>query len=176
MNRKHIGALCLAALPFVLLAGLAVAAGTNSSQFAAARNATASFHDLDKAEAAGYGRFLDAAGIACIDSLSAGGMGVHYVNGGLVGDAVLDATRPEALVYEPQPGGGERLVALEYIVFKGVWEAAGHLSPPSMFGRQFDFTESPNRYGIPPFYALHAWLWKPNSSGDLEPWNPRIDC
>jgi hypothetical protein len=176
MKRRHVLVLCLAAVPFVVLAGLAVAAGANSSQFAAAKNATASFHDLDKAEAGGYGRFADAAGIACIESPGVGGMGVHYVNGGLVGDAVLDATRPEALVYEPKPGGGLRLVALEYIVFRDVWEAAGHLSRPSLFGRQFDFTDSPNRYGIPPFYALHAWLWKPNSSGDLEPWNPRIDC
>jgi hypothetical protein len=176
MKRRHVLVLCLAAVPFVALAGLAVAAGASSSQFAAAKNATASFHDLDKAEAAGYGRFVDAAGIACIESPGVGAMGVHYVNGGLVGDAVLDATRPEALVYEPKPGGGLRLVALEYIVFRDVWEAAGHLSPPSLFGRQFDFTNSPNRYGIPPFYALHAWLWKPNSSGDLEPWNPRVDC
>lgn len=176
MTRKHIVILCLAALPVLLLAGIAVAAGTNASQLSEARNATAAFHDLDKAEAAGYGLFPDAAGIACIEAPGVGGMGVHYVNGGLVGDAVLDATRPEALVFEPKPGGGERLVALEYIVFKSAWEAAGHLSPPSMFGRQFDFTDSPNRYGIPPFYALHAWLWKPNSAGDLEPYNPRIDC
>jgi hypothetical protein len=176
MRRRHILVLCLAAVPFVVLAGLAVAAGGNGSQFAAAKQATAGFHNLEAAEAAGYGRFPDAAGIACIESPGVGGMGVHYVNGGLVGDAVLDATRPEALVYEPKPGGGLHLAALEYIVFKDVWEAAGHLQPPAMFGRQFDFTNSPNRYGIPPFYALHAWLWKTNSSGDLEPWNPRVDC
>jgi hypothetical protein len=102
-------------------------------------------------------------------------MGVHYVNGNLVGDAVLDPARPEALVYE-QKAGGLHLAALEYIVFKDVWQAAGHLQPPTMFGRQFDFTNSPNRYGIPPFYALHAWLWKTNTSGDLESWNPRIHC
>jgi hypothetical protein len=152
--------------------GLAIAAGA----FDGAKSATARFHDLDKAEAAGYGRFVDAAGIACIESPSAGAMGVHYVNGSLVGDAVLDPKRPEALVYEPKAGGGMKLVALEYIVFKEVWEVAGHLRPPSMFGRQFDFTDSPNRYGIPPFYALHAWIWKPNPSGILEPWNPRVDC
>jgi hypothetical protein len=175
MKRRHITVLCLTALLFVVLAGLAVAAGGNGGQFAAAKQATAEYHNLAKAEAAGYGRFLDAAGIACIES-AAGGMGVHYVNGGLVGDAVLDPTRPEALVYEEKAGGGLRLAALEYIVFKDVWEAAGHLQPPSMFGRQFDFTDSPNRYGIPPFYAMHAWLWQTNASGDLEPWNPRIDC
>jgi hypothetical protein len=152
--------------------GLAIAAGA----FDGAKSATARFHDLSKAEAAGYGKFVDAAGIACIESAAAGGMGVHYVNGRLVGDAVLDPTQPEALVYQPKPGGGVRLVALEYIVFKDVWEAAGRVDPPSLFGRQFDFTAFPNRYGIPAFYALHAWIWKPNPSGTLEPWNPLVDC
>jgi hypothetical protein len=172
MKFKRFGLGLLLVVPLAVV-GLAIAAGA----FEGAKSATARFHDLDKAEAAGYGKFPDAAGIACIESpTGAGGMGVHYVNGGLVGDAVLDPTRPEALVYQPKPGGGVRLVALEYIVFKAVWEAAGHVSPPSMFGRQFDFTNSPNRYGIPPFYALHAWIWKPNPSGILEPYNPRVDC
>jgi hypothetical protein len=158
-------------VPLVVV-GLAIAAGA----FDGAKSATARFHDLDKAEAAGYGKFPDAAGIECIEAPGVGGMGVHYVNGSLVGDAVLDPQRPEALVYQPKPSGGVRLVALEYIVFKDVWEAAGHSQPPSMFGRRFDFTDSPNRYGIPPFYALHAWIWKPNPSGILEPYNPRVDC
>lgn len=176
MKARHVIVFCMAAVPFVLLGGLVVAAGANDSQFAAARNATAAFHDLDKAEAAGYGRFPDAAGIACIESPGLGAMGVHYANGALVGDAVLDATRPEVLVYEPKSGGGHRLVAHEYLVFRDAWHNAGHVQPPSLFGRQFDFTDSPNRYGIPAFYSLHAWLWKPNPSGQLEPWNPRVDC
>lgn len=176
MRRRHVLVLVLAMLPFAVVAGLAVAAGGNGAQLSAVKQATAHFHDVGDAEAVGYGRFLDAAGLACIESPGVGGMGIHYVNGGLVGDAVLDPARPEALVYEPKQGGGLRLVALEYIVFKGLWEAAGHSSPPALFGRRFDFTDSPNRYGIPPFYALHAWVWKTNSSGPLEPWNPRIDC
>ena len=56
------------------------------------------------------------------------------------------------------------------------WQAAGHGSPPSLFGRTFDFTPSPNRYGLPPFYSLHAWIWKPNPSGLLFAWNPRVSC
>jgi hypothetical protein len=104
-------------------------------------------------------------------------MGIHYVNGNLVGDAVLDVAHPEALVYEP---GGfftkQRLAALEYIVFKDVWEAAGHTAKPRLFGVDFDFTPSPNRYGIPAFYALHAWIWKANPAGMFMPWNPRVNC
>jgi hypothetical protein len=102
-------------------------------------------------------------------------MGIHYVNGDLVGDAVLDPQHPEALVYEPEANGNLKLAALEYIVFQEAWDA-GHAQPPSLFGRQFDFTPSPNRYGIPAFYSLHAWIWRPNSAGLLEPWNPGARC
>jgi len=153
----------------------AVAMGSDQHALTAdAVDATARFHDLDRALAAGYGEFRDAAGIACIDS-SAGGMGVHYVNGDLVGDTVLDPERPEALVYAPGENGKPKLAALEYIVFQAAWDA-GHASRPQLFGREFDLTPSPNRFGIPAFYSLHAWVWQPNSSGLLEPWNPRVTC
>ena len=33
-----------------------------------------------------------------------------------------------------------------------------------------------NRYGLPPFYELHAWLWQHNPSGFFEDWNPRVTC
>ncbi|HEY7795040.1 MAG TPA: hypothetical protein VIA10_13625 [Gaiellaceae bacterium] len=166
------GLVVFALLPF---AGYALA--NTNDDVEAARAATVGFHRLGAANAAGYGLFTDAAGIACIDNPSLGAMGVHYVNGALVGDAVLDVTRPEALVYEP---GGlftkQRLVALEYIVFKDVWEAAGHTAKPRLFGVDFDLTPSPNRYGIPAFYALHAWVWKDNPAGTFMPWNPRVHC
>ena len=37
-------------------------------------------------------------------------------------------------------------------------------------------TTSPNRYGLMPFYALHAWLIRGNPLGQLQPWNPRVSC
>jgi hypothetical protein len=154
----------------------AVAMGSDQRALTAdAVAATARFHDLDKATAAGYGEFRDAAGIACIESATAGGMGVHYVNGSLVGDTVLDPERPEALVYAPNSDRKLKLAALKYIVFAAPWDAE-HAQRPELFGRQFDYTPSPNRYGIPAFYALHAWVWRPNTSGLLEPYNPRVDC
>ena len=152
-------------------AGLALAAGV----FDGARQATARFHPLHHAQAAGYQEFRDAQGTACIELPGTGAMGVHYVNGSLVGDAVLDVRRPEALVYERR-GGNMHLVALEYIVFKSVWEAAGNQQPPRLFGREFDLTPEPNRFGIPAFYSLHAWAWKVNPRGDFFAWNPRVDC
>lgn len=154
------------------LAGLAVAAPGGSSALSAAKNATAAFHDLDAAEDAGYAEFKDAAGIACIES-GAGGMGVHYVNLPLVLDGEIDPLAPESLVYEIRADGKRHLVALEYIVFEADWQG---VEPPALFGRTFDHTPAGNRYGIPAFYALHAWIWKPNPAGDLEPYNPRVSC
>ena len=49
-------------------------------------------------------------------------MGVHYVNGQYVGDAVVDPLKPEAMVYVQGGGGALKLGAVEYIVFKDAWE------------------------------------------------------
>ena len=61
------------------------------------------------------------------------------------------------------------------MVFKADWDRK-HSSPPSLFGQTFNFTPSPNRYGLPPFYSLHAWIWKHNPSGMFAPWNPNVSC
>ena len=158
-----------------------LASGGGQSQFAGARNATARYHNLSAAQADGYGIFPDAQGIACIDNQPTGGMGVHYVKGSLVfkpdgtPNTDLDAAHPEALVFAPNAGGHLRLAALEYIVFQGAWDAQ-HSDPPTLFGREFNVTPDGNRFGIPAFYSLHAWVWEPNSDGMLEPWNPRVHC
>lgn len=159
------------------LAGIALAGGGQSA-LAEARQATAAFHDLESAQAAGYTIHVqELSGATCIDNGAVGAMGDHFVDGELLLDGgVIDASAPEALVYEQRDDGTYKLVALEYIVFKSDWEGAGNTSPPSLFGQTFDFTDSPNRYGLPPFYALHAWIWKPNPSGILFAWNPRVSC
>jgi hypothetical protein len=143
-------------------------------QLVAAYVGTARYQDVARAEAAGYARFTDAAGVACIDKPGAGGMGTHYVSSG-VGDTVLDPANPEALVYETLPDGALRLVAAEYIVFAEAWDAT-HNAPPSMFGQRFALVPAENRYGIPAFYELHAWLWKLNPRGLFDDWNPRVTC
>jgi hypothetical protein len=137
--------------------------------------ATAKYHDISVAEGAGYSLFRDVNKIACIDNPPVGGMGVHWVNGG-VGDTVIDPLTPEALVYAPSRHSRTlRLAALEYIVFADAWDA-NHSKPPSLFGQQFFFTPSPNRFGIPAFYSLHAWVWKHNPAGTLQTWNPKVRC
>ena len=71
---------------------------------------------------------------------------------------------PRLIVYEPRDDGTLKLVALEYLVLKDAWTGA---SKPALFGKEFDEIPAGNRYGLPAFYALHAWLWKPNPSGIL---------
>jgi len=170
-------ALVGAATALVLIA-VGSAGARPQSDIAAVRAATTQFESVAAAEAAGYGRLVDAAGIACIDS-SAGGMGIHYVNVGLVRDPTLDPTTPEVLVYQPDEHGELTLVAVEYVVFEADWPEE---DPPALFGQELERmpgageSEPQNRYGLPAFYELHAWVWKHNPSGMFEDWNPKVSC
>ena len=136
----------------------------------AVRQATSSFQDADAAAAAGY--VLSG---GCVTGPEEGAMGVHYVNEALVGDGALDATKPEALVYEPQQGGRLRLVAVEYIVIAEQWNASNQ-HPPVLNGQHFHFVPAPNRVGLPAYYELHVWAWKRNPHGTFTDWNPRVSC
>jgi hypothetical protein len=40
----------------------------------------------------------------------------------------------------------------------------------------FMLVEEPNRYELPAFYALHAWIWQENPSGVFESFNPDVTC
>jgi hypothetical protein len=184
----------LVSLPIVfvalaLAAAPAAAGGGEQASVAAARAATATFHSLPTAQAAGYVvEVADLAGLTCIADLedvpSMGAMGVHYLDPGLIpeltdptftGAPSVDATQPEALVYGPGPQGELRLVALEYLTLKAPWDAT-HSGPPELFGQTFMTTDAGNRYGLPAFYSLHAWIWDPNPNGMFEMWNPRVTC
>jgi hypothetical protein len=150
-------------------------AAAATSKLAAARAANARFRHLAKAKHHGYGVLKDKDGIKCIDMPGEGGMGVHFVNGDLVGTVGVKPTTPEALVYEPKAHGRKRLVALEYVTFRKGWDAA-HAHPPKLFGHEFGLVPKGNRFGLPAFYQLHAWLWKKNPSGKFNMWNPRVSC
>ncbi|MDQ1687958.1 MAG: hypothetical protein QOK42_933 [Frankiaceae bacterium] len=164
------------------VAGLAVAAATLTvapasagDSFSAARSGTAQYHNIATAKADGFGELKDKNGIACIDN-PAGGMGIHYVLGSRVGDPTENAGAPEVLVYEPQKNGQMKLVAVEYVVLKSSWEGAGNTARPSLFGQTFELVPEGNRYGLPDFYELHAWIWEHNPSGMNEDWNPKVSC
>lgn len=142
-----------------------------ANPLAAVRQATVQFHDVGEAGPAGYAPFY-----ICTDNegLDAA-MGQHYADVSRVVDPTIDALDPEVLVYEPKPGGGLRLVAVEYVVFKADWDAL-HPNPPQLFGRTFSSIPAGNRYGLPDFYELHAWIWKGNPRGTFDDWNPTVSC
>jgi hypothetical protein len=154
-----------------------VAAAHHRSSVVIARQATRKFHSLATAKKAGYARFKDKNGIACIAMPPMGAMGVHYVNGNLVGTPAVLLRHPEALVYAPEHGH-LRLAALEYLVLKSAWDKAhGTNAPrPRLYGHRFNITRAPNRYGLPTFYSLHAWIWKHNPAGMFAMWNPSVHC
>jgi hypothetical protein len=172
--------LVLPLLATLALAGIAL--GDSQSQLAPLRDATDQYHDLQTAIDEGYTVELpDVFGETCIADLatpSEGAMGVHMVSLDRVGNPALDATNPEALVYERRNNGTLKLVAVEYVVFD-----TGQ-PRPKLFGVPFDRNDG-SRFGLPPFYALHAWVWKPNpfetsapddTQGIFNAWNPRVTC
>ena len=133
------------------------------------RQSTKNFKNVDAAEGAGYGLFH-----GCVSGPQEGAMGIHFVNGDLVGDGELDASRPEALIYEVT-NKGLRLVGVEYVVIAEAWDA-NHEAPPALMGQVFHYVGAPNRYKIPAFYELHVWAWKSNPSGMFTDWNPKVSC
>jgi hypothetical protein len=172
-KKRHLLAAVIV-VPALMVAGYAIAGGLLEG----AKKATDRFHNTDVARAAGYtATVADTAGNTCIAEPGVGGMGLHLLNPNLL-DATIDQAKPEALVYRPQKNGALRLAALEYIVFKQAWEDAkgANAAAPSLFGKPFLLTPAPNRFGIPSFYALHAWAWKNNPTGTFKPWNPKVRC
>ena len=165
------------ALVTLALATTAVATAGDGG-LADARAGTAQFHRIDAARAAGYtAEVIDLNGIACIDDPT-GGMGIHFLNPALL-DGTVDAATPELVIYEPTANGGMRLVALEYLALKSAWDSAHGgpgAAPPSLFGQPFELVHAGNRYGLPDFYELHAWVWKNNPLGMNNDWNPAVTC
>lgn len=135
----------------------------------AVREATWQYLDVNAAGPAGYGPFL-----GCVSGPDHGAMGVHYVNGALVQDGEIDASKPEALIYEPL-GDRLRLVGVEFIVDAATW-LAHHAAPPVLEGQTFQFVDSPNRYALPSFFELHVWAWRNNPEGAFVDWNTRVTC
>lgn len=124
---------------------------------AKARQATAEYHNTDKALEDGYQPME-----GCVET-PAGGMGVHYINQQLL-DEELDVENPEALMYEPTENG-ENLVGVEYIRPGPEQEEA-----PEFLGEEMHYN---NHVGA---YTLHAWIWKNNPEGTFAEFNPKVSC
>lgn len=125
------------------------------------RTANDRFANVSAATAEGY------APIPCASGITGGAMGIHYVNPTYLKDDAVDVAKPEAVMYEPMADGTLKLVAVEYITSKG---------PASLGGQLFNFNSAPNRYGLGPFYELHVWAWKQNSTGTFADMNPNVSC
>jgi len=130
------------------------------------RKATAKFRDINVALASGY-----APGTPCVSGPNSGAMGVHLINGALLGKEV-DAETPEALIYEPTADGRMRLVGVEIITFASDWVN----EVPVLDGHLLHYVGAPNRYVIPAFYEIHVWAWRNNPDGAFADWNPRVSC
>jgi len=135
------------------------------------RDSTERFKDVSIAEKEGY-----TLQFGCVSGSDSGAMGLHYVNGALVGSGIIDATRPQIVIYEPTPNGGLKLIGADYLVLADTWNAQHPEGPPQLMGQLFHLFESPNRFGLPAFYTLHVWAWKDNPNGPFVNWHPEVSC
>ena len=160
------------ALPLLAVAGYATA--NDQSDLATLRQATVAYHDFAVAQA----EFPDGVELpqvqpfgegTCIENLAGeGAMGIHFLIQSRVDDKLV-LTEPEVLLYEKRGDGTYKLTGVEYVV--------GGATQPSLFGQEFASTNLA-RYGNPAatVWTLHAWVWKGNPDGVLEPWNPTVSC
>jgi hypothetical protein len=136
------------------------------------RAATARFKDISVAISEGWVQ-----GTPCVSGPDTGAMGVHFVQPARIAAGVLQADKPEALIYEPLADGAFRLVGVEFIVLAEVWQKqhpAG--GTPALEGDLLNYVGAPNRYGLPAFYELHVWAWEHNPKGSFADWNTAVSC
>jgi hypothetical protein len=142
------------------------------------RAATARFHRVEEAVAAGYELgWVNGAGnrivAGCISSPTAGAMGYHYFHPGLMRDNAVDALQPEVLVYAPAADGGLKLGAVEWVVRSAQSNPPGVSQPPSVLGMPMHILVPPPG---PAFYITHAWVWTNNPAGMFADFNPEVSC
>ena len=157
--------------PTILLIIQILASSSSSAKLVQkVREGTRQYINVNNATAAGYGPFL-----GCVAGTDHGAMGVHYVNGTLLGNLTLDPAQPQALIYEPS-NGKMTLVGVEFILDSASWLAANNNTPPVLDGQVFNFVGAPNRFNIPSFFELHVWAWRDNPQGAFVDWNNHVTC
>ena len=169
----------------------------NETDLAPVRAASERFSDVKVALAEGY---VPAPGSMCETSAMMGragpdiGMGIHYFRPDLLGITTppnprvdgngthTDFLTPAVLIYEPQADGSLELVAVENLVFKKAWAAAGHKAPPSFMGVPYDemvddpSTNADEAHGFEPHYDRHVWVYRANPFGVFAQFNPNVSC
>lgn len=146
------------------------------SELAGVRRATARFHRVEEAIAAGYELgWENGSGVriitGCVSHPTAGAMGYHYFNAALVADNAVDANEPEVLVYASAPDGGLKLVAVEWVVRGPNTNPPGVATAPSVLGMDMHIL-------VPAvgFWLTHAWVWMHNPAGMFADFNPEVSC
>ena len=135
-------------------------------QLAAIRAATAKYHDVNAALAAGYIPVSP-----CEEAPGEGAMGIHYLHPQLAADLVSSAEQPEILLYIPKENGGLEFVGVEY------WQAAaGRSQAPTLLNQPFDGPMPGHTPDMPEHFDLHLWLWEKNPNGLFATWNPALSC
>lgn len=150
----------------------------HEDELARVRAATARFHRVEEALAAGYELgWVNGAGVrivaGCVAHPTAGAMGYHYFNADLMADNDVNALEPEALVYAPAPDGGLKLVAVEWVARSLQSNPPGVAEAPSVLGMDMHILVPPPG---PAFYLMHAWVWTTNPAGMFADWNPEVSC
>jgi len=171
---KRFAAIALAVVLAMLvgLVGLVTAGASPPDELQAAKAATARFHSSTQAQAAGY----SVAGEPCVAAPGLGAMGIHAVNGALIGDPTIDPTRPEILLYLPKANGELELIGVEYFKVDADQNLATDGDRPSLFGHPFDGPLPGHTPTMPIHYDLHVWLAADNPSGMFAPFNPSLSC
>jgi len=165
----------LAAVVLVCGSGTLVAASdpaatSDTNLLDVVTKATERYRDPADAEAQGWASMN-----SCVSSPEEGAMGVHFIKGSILFDGAVDPQEPEALIYEVKRGRA-RLVAAEFIITAAEWHAKNGAAPPVILGQHPNFVGSPNRFGLPAFYELHVWAWRPNAKGTFVDFNPAVSC
>jgi hypothetical protein len=182
----------------IIAAALAAAApGPGEPTLDEVRAATARFRNVKVALAEGYVRdptdMCDTAPMMGRPK-ALGGMGIHFFRPDLLGITAPPAPRvdgngthtdfhkPSILIYEPREDGSLELVAVENLVFKKAWEAAGNKKLPTFHGVEYDYmfddpkTAIDEAHNFEPHYDRHVWLYRPNSNGMFAQFNPTVTC
>ncbi|HEU0100284.1 MAG TPA: hypothetical protein VFQ67_16115 [Allosphingosinicella sp.] len=182
-----------------IIAALAAASGPGPGEptLDEVRAATARFRNVEVALAEGYVRDpTDMCDLASMMGRPAalGGMGIHFFRPDLLGikgppgprvdgdGTHTDFRKPSILIYEPRGDGSLELVAVENLVFKKAWEAAGREGLPTFHGVEYDYmfddpkTAIDEAHDFEPHYDRHVWLYRPNANGMFAQFNPTVTC
>jgi hypothetical protein len=171
--------------------------GPGEPTLAEVHQATERFRDVNIALAEGYIRDpFDMCDTATMMGrpASLGAMGIHFFRPDLLGITAPPSPRvtgvgthtdfrvPSILIYEPHADGSLELVAVENLVFKAAWQAAGHTEPPTFHGVPYDSmqddpaTPIDEAHMFEPHFDRHVWIYRDNPNGVFTPFNPAVSC